>query len=140
MPAEWLPPRARHIVRRDFWVAAAPTLLIVVAAFGVTMFFVKPAPPKKIVMAIAPDEGGSRYYARRYQEILKRSGITLEVRQTGGSVSNVKALANGSADVAFVQSGTDAGQSGGHVVSLGTSPTSRCGCSTEGRRSPIFAS
>jgi TRAP transporter TAXI family solute receptor len=120
MAAEWLPPTARRIVRRDFWVAAAPTLLIIVVAFGVTMFFIKPAPPKKITMVIAPDEGGSRYYARRYQEILKRNGITLDVKQTSGSVANVRALADGSADVAFVQSGTDAGQSGGHIVSLGS--------------------
>ncbi|HWE22783.1 MAG TPA: TAXI family TRAP transporter solute-binding subunit, partial [Myxococcales bacterium] len=120
MAAEWLPPGARRILRRDFWVAVVPPLLIVLAAFGVTMFFIKPAPPKKITMAIAPDEGGSRYYARRYQEILKRSGIALEVRQTNGSLANVRVLAEGGADVAFVQSGTDAGQGGGHVVSLGS--------------------
>ena len=120
MAADWLPPPARRIARRDFWIAAAPTLLIIAVAFGVTMFFIKPAPPKKITMAIAPDEGGSRYYARRYQEILKRNGITLEVRQTSGSVANVRALADGSADVVFVQSGTDAGQSGARVVSLGS--------------------
>jgi TRAP-type uncharacterized transport system substrate-binding protein len=120
MAAEWLPPKARRIVRRDFWVAVGPPLLIVAAAFGVTMFFVKPAPPKKITMAIAPDEGGSRYYARRYQEILKRNGVTLDVKQTNGSLANVRVLAEGGADVAFVQSGTDAGQSGGRVLSLGS--------------------
>ena len=119
MAGEWLPPKARRIVRRDFWIAVGPPLLLVAAAFGVTLFFVKPAPPKKITMAIAPDEGGSRYYARRYQEILKRSGVTLDVRQTNGSLANVRALAEGGADVAFVQSGT-AGQSGGHVLSLGS--------------------
>lgn len=120
MGGEWLPPKARRIVRRDFWIAVGPPLLLVAAAFGVTTFFVKPAPPKKITMAIAPDEGGSRYYARRYQEILKRSGVTLDVRQTNGSLANVRVLAEGGADVAFVQSGADAGQSGGHVVSLGS--------------------
>ena len=100
--------------------AVGPPLLIVAAAFGVTMFFVKPAPPKKITMAIAPDEGGSRYYARRYQEILKRNGVVLDVRHTNGSVANVRVLAEGGADIALVQSGTDAGQSGGRVVSLGS--------------------
>ena len=114
MAGEWLPPTARRIVRRDFSVAVGPPLVLVVAAFGVTMFFVKPAPQKKITMAIASDEGGSRYYARRYQEILKRNGITLDVRQTNGSLANVRVLAAGGADVAFVQSGTDPGQSGGH--------------------------
>src|SRR4051812_8096762 len=71
-------------------------------------------------MAVAPDEGGSRYYARRYQEILKRHGITLEGRQTGGSLTNVQLLADANAgvDVAFVQSGADAGEHGGDIVSL----------------------
>src|SRR5207245_9673269 len=105
MAAEILGPKARRILRRDLWVTLAPTVLIVVAAFGVTMFFVKPAPPRKITVAVAPDEGGSRYYARRYQEILKKHGITLEVRQTGGSLTNVQLLAAGRADIAFVQSG-----------------------------------
>src|SRR5713101_3527314 len=88
MPSQRLGPRARRILRTDLWVTLGPTVLIVAAAFGVTMLFVKPAPPKKITVAIAPDEGGSRYYARRYQEILKRHGIALEVRQTGGSLTH----------------------------------------------------
>ena len=96
--------------------------MIVAVAFGVTFFFIKPAPPKRLTVAIAPEEGGSRYYARRYQEILKRHGITLDVRQTGGSLSNVQLLADpgSGVDVAFVQSGTDAGGRATSVVSLGS--------------------
>jgi hypothetical protein len=45
MVAERVAARARRILRTDLWVAIAPTALIVVAAFGITMFFVKPAPP-----------------------------------------------------------------------------------------------
>jgi TRAP-type uncharacterized transport system substrate-binding protein len=122
MPAERLGPRARRILRTDLWVTLGPTALIVAAAFGVTMFFIKPAPPKKITVAIAPDEGGSRYYARRYQEILKRQGITLEVRQTGGSLANVQLLSdpNAGVDVAFAQSGGDPSEHGEHIVSLGS--------------------
>src|SRR5438105_7710098 len=115
-------PRARRILREDRLVPLAPTALITVAAFGITMLFVKPAPPKKLTIAVAPDEGGSRYYARRYQEILKRHGVTLDVRQTGGSLSNVQLLADPSSgvDVAFVQSGTDAGERAAALVSLGS--------------------
>ena len=115
-------PRARRILRKDLLVTLAPTALIIVAAFGITMLFVKPAPPKKLTIAVAPDEGGSRYYARRYQEILKRHGITLDVRQTGGSMTNVQLLAdeNSGVDVALVQSGTDAGERAAHIVSLGS--------------------
>src|SRR5881409_1171044 len=122
MLADSIGKRARRILRADLWLTVAPTLLIVAAAFGVTMLFVKPAPPKRLTVAIAPDEGGSRYFARRYQEILKRHGITLEVRQTGGSVSNVELLADpgSGVDVAFVQSGTNPGDHAGGIVSLGS--------------------
>jgi TRAP-type uncharacterized transport system substrate-binding protein len=107
---------------RDFWITVVPAVLLVVAAFAVAMIFVKPAPPKHLVMAIAGDEGGSRYFARRYQEILKRDGVTLEIRQTGGSATNVKLLADASApvDVAFVQSGTSGSDQAASVVSLGS--------------------
>jgi len=121
MAAEKMRSRARRVLRRDFWVAVGPPLAIVALAFGVTMLFVKPAPPKRLVAAVAPDEGGSRYYARRYQEILKRHGVTLDVRQTAGSLTNVALLADpdSGVDVAFVQSGTDPGDKGAHIVSLG---------------------
>src|SRR5712671_1595137 len=122
MLADRVAARTRRILRTDLWVAIAPTVLIIAAAFGVTMLFVKPAPPKRLTAAIAPDEGGSRYYARRYQEILKRHGITLEVRQTGGSLTNVQLLSDPKAgvDVAFAQSGADPGEHGEHIVSLGS--------------------
>src|SRR2546423_7161060 len=124
--------RARRILRKDLWVTLAPTALIIAVAFGVPMLFVKPAPPKKLTIAVAPEEGGSRYYARRYQEILKRHGITLEVRQTGGSMTNVQLLAdeNSGVDVALVQSGTDAGERAAHIVSLGSITYVPSGCST----------
>ena len=122
MLADRLTPRARRILRADLWVTIGPTVLIIAAAFGVTMLFVKPAPPKRLTAAIAPDEGGSKYYARRYQEILKRPGITLEVRQTAGSLANVQLLAepDSGVDIAFVQSGTDAGEKAARIESLGS--------------------
>jgi len=122
MLADRIGRKARRILRTDLWVAIAPTALIVGVAFGITMLFVKPAPPKRLTVAIAPEEGGSRYFAKRYQEILKRHGVTLEVRQTGGSLNNVQLLADPASgvDVAFVQSGTDAGDRSAGIVSLGS--------------------
>jgi TRAP-type uncharacterized transport system substrate-binding protein len=122
-----VPPRAsdgrlRRFLHSDLWVAVLPALLLVAGAFAFTLLFVKPAPPRKIAVAIAADEGGSRYYARRYQEIFKRYGIALEVRQTGGSLASVKLLADSKSgvDVAFVQSGTAGSDQAPHVVSLGS--------------------
>ena len=97
-----------------------------------TFYFVKPAPPKTIVLAMAADEGGFRYFARKYQEKLAKHGITLELRQTQGSVTSVELLADESSgvDVAFVQSGTGAGRRRSASSRWAASRTSRCGCST----------
>lgn len=108
--------------RRDLWIILAPSLLLVGLAFATTFYFIKPAPPKTLVIAAAQDEGGFRYYARRYQEILARDGITLEIRGTQGSLSSLGLLAEerGGVDVAFVQSGASAaGGKAANVVSLG---------------------
>ena len=115
-------PAARRILRRDLWATVLPTLVIIAVAFGVTMFFVKPAPPSHITIAVAPEEGGSRYYARRYQELLKKHRIRLDIRQTDGSLTNVLLLADPSSgvDVSFVQSGTDGGEKAANIVSLGS--------------------
>jgi len=117
MDGETSTPRARRILRADLWLTLLPAAALIVLAFGITLLFVKPAPPKHLTIAVAPEEGGSRYFARRYQEILKRHGIRLDIRETGGSLTNVQLLvADGGADVAFVQSGTDGGESASSIV------------------------
>jgi TRAP-type uncharacterized transport system substrate-binding protein len=88
----------------------------------VTLLFVKPAPPTRFTIAVAPEEGGSRYFARRYQEILKRHRITLDIRETPGSLTNVQLLAapDSGVDVSFVQGGTDGGEGVASILSLGS--------------------
>ncbi|MFL5440509.1 MAG: TAXI family TRAP transporter solute-binding subunit [Myxococcales bacterium] len=122
MPPDSRDRRLNRLLSRDLWIAVLSSLAIVALAFAFTLLFVKPAPPKKLVLAYAADEGGSRYYARRYQEILKRDGITLDVRQTPGSLTSVKLLADSSSgvDVALVQGGTATAEQAPHVVSLGS--------------------
>ncbi|HZH13395.1 MAG TPA: TAXI family TRAP transporter solute-binding subunit [Archangium sp.] len=112
----------RHTMRRDLWLTVAPAVLLIGIAFAVTFYFIKPAPPRKLVLATAQDEGGFRYFARKYQESLARHGVTVEIRQTKGSVTSVELLADEkeAADVAFVQSGTAAGEKAARVVSLGS--------------------
>jgi TRAP transporter TAXI family solute receptor len=112
----------RGTLRRDLWLTLGPTVLIIAAAFAVTFYFVKPAPPKRLVLATAQDEGGFRYFARKYQESLARHGITLELRPTKGSLTNVELLSadEAGADVAFVQGGTAGGENAARIVSLGS--------------------
>ncbi|RKG97266.1 C4-dicarboxylate ABC transporter substrate-binding protein [Corallococcus sp. CA053C] len=125
MKTDTLKAQIKRTLRRDLWLAIAPAALLVAAAFAVTFYFVKPAPPKTLVMALAPEEGGFNYMAKRYQKFLAEQGVTLELRLTKGSVSSVEQLAaeDSGVDIAFAQSGTTGGKDQAvpeHVVSLGS--------------------
>lgn len=113
--------RLRRGLRRELWLTLGPILLVIAAAFAVTILFVKPAPPKKLVLALSPDEGGSRYYAKKYKESLAKHGITLELRETPGSGASVSLLTQeeGDVDVALVVGGIDA-KTAPDVASLGS--------------------
>lgn len=121
MKTDLLKAQLRRTLRRDLWLTLGPAVALIGLAFAVTFYFVKPAPPKTLVIATPQDEGGFRYFARKYEAILKRDGIQLEVRPTNGSLTSLELLAdeNSGVDVAFVQSGIVGAEKAGHVVSLG---------------------
>ncbi len=112
----------RRTFRWDLWMMLGPAVVIVSIAFAVTFYFVKPAPPKTLVIAAAGDEGGFRYFARKYQEYLARHGIAVEIRSTEGSLTSIKLLEDerSGVDVAFVQSGTSDASVAPRIVSLGS--------------------
>ncbi|MCP3061363.1 ABC transporter substrate-binding protein [Myxococcus sp. K38C18041901] len=122
MTADSLKQHLRRTLRRDLWLTLTPALLLIGVAFAAAFHFIKPAPPKTLVLAMSQDEGGFRYYARKYQDFLAKHDVKLELRSTKGSIENVALLADESSgvDVAFVQSGTVPGESAGNVVSLGS--------------------
>ena len=66
-----------------------------------------PTPPLKVVMAAGFKGASFEYYGRQYQEILARSHIQLELRETAGAIENLKLLQDPKADVqiAFVIGG-----------------------------------
>ena len=116
-----IPARLRRATRRDILLTITPAVLIIVAAFVLAYQFVKPAPPKKIVMASGQHEGGYNYYAKRYAAFLKRNGVTLEIKESGGAVQNMQLLMdeNSDVDVAFIQGGTAFAANAPNLVSLG---------------------
>jgi uncharacterized protein len=71
------------------------------------VLFVEPPPPRKIVIASGAQNGAYFRYAQRYAEELKREGISVEVRETAGSVENLGLLGQegSGVSVAIVQSG-----------------------------------
>ena len=68
----------------------------------------KPAIQHTIVITTGADKGIYRGFADRYAPILKRNGITLDIRRSSGSIENYQRLKNPDSEyeVGFIQSGT----------------------------------
>jgi len=81
--------------------------LLVFAGIAIALQFVKPAPPRQITMATGNPDGAYYHYAKRYQAILAREGIELELIETQGSVDNLKLMLKpeGEVDLALIQGG-----------------------------------
>lgn len=80
-------------------------IVLSVLGFAVAYQFVEPSPPKHLTVAAGSKTGAYYAFAGRYAAILAREGITIDVLETGGSVDNIALLADGKADVAFIQGG-----------------------------------
>ena len=106
---------------RELLLIAGPALLLVAGAFWLASRFVQPGPPTSLTMATASK--GSPYFTlgERYQKILKRNGITLELKETGGSFDNLKALKDASSGVqaGFLQGGISSAKDAPELLSVG---------------------
>jgi TRAP-type uncharacterized transport system substrate-binding protein len=92
---------------RDLLIITVPAVLLVVGAFGLTLFLMRPAPPREIVMSTGTADGTYHAYALRYREILARDGVTLRLWPSSGALQNLQRLTDSSvqADVALIQGG-----------------------------------
>jgi TRAP transporter TAXI family solute receptor len=100
-----------------------PAAVVLIIAFVVAFQWVKPAPPSRVVIATGRSDGAYYRYAQLYRERLAKAGITLEVRETSGSVENIRLLEDprSGVDIAFVQGGTAAAATKSeNLVSLGS--------------------
>ncbi|SAL80637.1 TRAP-type transport system periplasmic component-like protein [Caballeronia terrestris] len=92
--------------RRRLFVIA---VVLLVAALGWSLAIVlKPAIQRTIVVTTGAEAGIYRGFADRYAPILKRDGITLDIRGSSGSIENYERLRdpNSEYEVGFIQSGT----------------------------------
>jgi TRAP transporter TAXI family solute receptor len=82
-------------------------LTSVVGLVATYLLFVEAPPPRKIVMAAGGKEGAYYHFAERYQDLLKKDGIELEILTSKGSVENLGMLQDNDSKVsiAFVQTG-----------------------------------
>ncbi len=86
---------------------AAIVFAAVAGAIWVVMLFLQTAPPRRIVLASGLEDGLLHQYARRYIEILARSGVTVEERVTNGPGDNLRLLQDprSGVDIGFLQGG-----------------------------------
>ena len=97
-----------------------PALLLVLAGFIVAWRFVQPAPPHTITIATGAADGAYTLFARRYRTLLANNGITLQIRETAGTVENLALLKTGQVDLAFVQGGVAGQDTGAGLEALGS--------------------
>jgi TRAP transporter TAXI family solute receptor len=98
-----------------------PILLLAAVAIWGTLYFVREAPPRTITISTGPVGSFFETIAHRYAKVLARSGVTLKVIPSAGSIENLARLAdrNSHVDIALVQSGLAQGDQADDLVSLG---------------------
>lgn len=115
---------------RELYKLITWAVLALALALGLFFTFVNPAPPKVLAFSAGAKSGGYYAFATRYQQALKKHGITLHIIESKGSMQNLERLRakevfetpSGKLPVmaAFVQSGTntDADLEAGQLESL----------------------
>lgn len=93
---------------RSLWLKLwGGSFLVLIIGFGLAWMFVKPAPPSRITIAAGPIDGQYYQYALQYADKLAQQGITLDVRETAGSLENYQLLEDDpEVELAIVQGGT----------------------------------
>jgi len=114
--------RLSHISPRDAIIIGLPALLLVVGAFWVAYQFIKPAPPDSFALSTGTADGAYDAVGRRYQAILGRQGIRVDIRRSAGAVENLERLAdeNSGVEMGLVQSGTGTASDYPGLLSLGS--------------------
>ena len=107
---------------KSLWIMIGSSCLIFLVAIFVVHKFTVPSPPNHIVIATGDGEGDYQTYAKLYQEIIKKSGIALEMRSSKGTRENLALLKDpkSKVDVAFAQDGLDVEEESSRLVSLGS--------------------
>jgi uncharacterized protein len=103
---------------RERIAVVGPAIIIMIAGLVVAYQFVKPAPPRHIILATGPKQGAYEYYGGLYRDRLQREGISVSTESTRGSIENIELLRDHRADVAFVQGGAGKDIEAPHLRSL----------------------
>lgn len=106
----------------DFLTTWGGAILLIAAGFWLAYQYVEPAPPDTLRMATGDPDSAYHQFAMRYQSLLARDGVTLELLPSAGSVANLELLTRSEdpVDVAFVQGGVDTEGLEDQLASLGS--------------------
>jgi TRAP-type uncharacterized transport system substrate-binding protein len=104
-----MPSTLRHTLLsfRDLFATFGPFIVLAVLLLALAYWVLDPTPPNKVVLATGTDQGAYAEFGKRYADILKGYGITVELRPTEGAAENLRLLrdATSGVDLAFVQGG-----------------------------------
>ena len=113
-----------HISLREAMIALLPVVFLLVLVGYIAQRFVRPAPPSKVVMTVGSPDADHDEFAKRYQKILARSGVTLELHRSSGVVENYDRLrapvkpGEPSYDVGFIHSGIGSVDEAPHLETI----------------------
>jgi TRAP transporter TAXI family solute receptor len=108
------------VINKELLTTYGLAFLVAIFGFWIAYQFVQPAPPDRMVMSTGRKDGAYYLFAQKYRDVLARSGITLEIRTSAGSLENVERVDKGEVDIAFVQGGTYPSKYRQHLLSLGS--------------------
>jgi TRAP-type uncharacterized transport system substrate-binding protein len=93
---------------RELLITGGPFIVLAVALLAGAYYFLKPTPPKRVVLATGSEQGAYAEFGKRYQEEMKRFGIEVILKPSAGSRENLRLLQDPKQDVqiAFVQGGS----------------------------------
>jgi TRAP-type uncharacterized transport system substrate-binding protein len=117
-----LPAKLIMVSWRDLLMIVAPVLLVTLLIAWLAVKFIRPAPPDTMVMLSGPKESSYYSLAERYAKIIVRSGVKVQIVETGGAKDNLRRLLDPKvrADVAFVQGGVADSAEVRGLMSLGS--------------------
>jgi TRAP-type uncharacterized transport system substrate-binding protein len=117
-----LPLRVSTVSWRDLAETLLPVLVVSAVAVALALHYVRPAPPRTLTMSSGPAASTFAAVAEQYRRILARSGITLKIVPSRGSLENLERLRDpdSGVDIGLVQSGVAGSAAAGEVVSLGS--------------------
>ncbi len=97
-------------------------LTIIITGLWAAIVFLRPLPPRTVIMVTGPEGGTFFEMGKRYQELLAKEGIKLQLLSTGGTVENLARLRDPSShvDVGLLQGGIASEKGSPALVSLGT--------------------